>query len=118
MQMRFSQLFTLILGVIALLIAVQMTNVLELMLYSYAFMVSGLLVPILFGLFSKKRNPDAAIASMISGGIVTLTLGLVEADLPFGLDPNFFGLFIALIMYLLVYQLRKSKTQIKIEKYA
>ncbi len=118
MQMRVSQLFTLILGVIALLIAVQMTNVLELMLYSYAFMVSGLLVPILFGLFSKKRNPDAAIASMISGGIVTLTLGLVEADLPFGLDPNFFGLFMALIMYLLVYQLRKSKTQIKIEKYA
>jgi solute:Na+ symporter, SSS family len=49
-QIRFSQLFTLLLGCLALWLALQMTNVLSLMLYSYAFMVSGLLVPILFGL--------------------------------------------------------------------
>lgn len=117
-QVRFSQLFTLMLGAIALIIALQMTNVLELMLYSYAFMVSGLFVPIIFGLFTKNRSPDAAMASMVSGGLMTLTLGIVELELPFGLDPNFYGITAALGVYLLVSQLRKPNNQIKIKTYA
>ena len=117
-QVRFSQLFTLMLGAIALIIALQMTNVLELMLYSYAFMVSGLFVPIIFGLFTKNRSPDAAMASMVSGGLMTLTLGIVELELPFRLDPNFYGITAALGVYLLVSQLRKPNNQIKIKTYA
>ena len=117
-QVRFSQLFTLMLGALALMIALQMTNVLELMLYSYAFMVSGLFVPIIFGLFTKNRSPDAAMASMVSGGLITLTLGIVELELPFGLDPNFYGITAALGVYLLVSQLRKPNNQIKIKTYA
>ena len=117
-QVRFSQLFTLMLGALALMIALQMTNVLELMLYSYAFMVSGLFVPIIFGLFTKNRSPDAAMASMVSGGLMTLTLGIVELELPFGLDPNFYGITAALGVYLLVSQLRKPNNQIKIKTYA
>ena len=117
-QVRFSQLFTLMLGALALMIALQMTNVLELMLYSYAFMVSGLFVPIIFGLFTKNRSPDAAMASMVSGGLMTLTLGIVELELPFRLDPNFYGITAALGVYLLVSQLRKPNNQIKIKTYA
>ncbi|PRY87663.1 sodium:solute symporter family protein [Mongoliibacter ruber] len=117
-QIRFSQLFTLILGILALAVSMQMTNVLELMLYSYAFMVSGLLVPILFGLFTEKRSPWAAVAAMISGGTVTATLGAMELNLPLGLDPNFFGLFTSLAMYLLVYYISDKKKQNKNKVYA
>jgi solute:Na+ symporter, SSS family len=95
-----------------------MTNVLELMLYSYAFMVSGLFVPIVFGLFSNKKNPDAAIASMISGGLMTLSLGLTDIDLPFGLDPNFYGIATSLAMFLIVSKFNKLKNKNKIETYA
>ncbi|GGF30312.1 sodium:solute symporter family protein [Echinicola rosea] len=101
-SVRFSQLFTLLIGTAALLIAMQMTNVLELMLYSYAFMVSGLLVPILAGLFWNKRNPTAAIASMILGGGVTAGLAFSGVALPLGLDANLFGLLSSLAVFLLV----------------
>jgi SSS family solute:Na+ symporter len=37
-----------------------MQNVLELMLYSYAFMVSGLFIPVLGALFLKKSHPIVA----------------------------------------------------------
>jgi SSS family solute:Na+ symporter len=37
-----------------------MQNVLELMLYSYAFMVSGLFIPVLGALFWKKSHPIGA----------------------------------------------------------
>lgn len=105
--MRVSQLFTLLIGVIALVIALQMTNVLELMLYSYAFMVSGLFVPIIAGLFWNMRSPHAALASMIVGGGTTAVLSLMELSLPFGLDPNFFGVFASLAVFLLVHKINK-----------
>lgn len=106
--MRISQLFTLLIGVVALVIALQMTNVLELMLYSYAFMVSGLFVPIIAGLFWNMRSPKAALASMIIGGGTTAVLSLLKLTLPFGLDPNFFGVFASLAVFLLVFRIDKD----------
>ncbi|MEX2591353.1 MAG: sodium:solute symporter family protein [Anditalea sp.] len=105
--MRYSQLFTLIIGVVALFIALQMTNVLDLMLYSYAFMVSGLLVPILAGLFWNKKDPTAAMVSMIMGGGVTAGLSIWAGNLPWGLDPNFFGVAVSLAAFLLIFYLKK-----------
>ncbi|GAB2996955.1 sodium:solute symporter family protein [uncultured Cyclobacterium sp.] len=105
--MRISQLFTLLIGVVALVIALQMTNVLELMLYSYAFMVSGLFVPIIAGLFWNMRSPKAALTSMIIGGGTTAVLSLLKLTLPFGLDPNFFGVFASLAVFLLVFRFDK-----------
>lgn len=113
-QIRYSQLFTLILGAIALIVALQMTNVLELMLYSYAFMVSGLLIPVLFGLFTKLHDPTAAMSAMLVGGFTTGILSLVDIALPLELDPNFFGVSASLATFLLVIKLRKRKIQNKI----
>lgn len=108
-EVRISQLLTLIIGIIAVLIAWQMTEVLSLMLYSYAFMVSGLLVPVVAGLFFNKRNPTAAITSMIVGGSVTAGLTLTEVNLPFGLDANLLGIACSALSYVMVFYLKKSK---------
>ncbi|GAB2496571.1 sodium:solute symporter family protein [Algoriphagus taiwanensis] len=110
-EVRISQLLTLVIGIIAVLIAWQMTEVLSLMLYSYAFMVSGLLVPVVAGLFLDIRNPTAAIFSMIIGGSVTAGLTLLEADLPLGLDANLFGIAGSAVSYLLVYNFRRKENK-------
>ncbi len=91
-MLRFSQGLTLFIGIIALLIAATMENVLELMLYSYAFMVSGLLMPVIGAFFLKKRTPQAAFWSMLTGGGTTLFLTASGISLPLGLDPNIFGI--------------------------
>ncbi len=101
-EMKLSQLATLAIGAAALLIALFMENVLELMLHSYAFMVSGLFLPVLYGLYSKRRSASAAIASMLAGGGVTLSLTILKTNLPFGLDPIIFGLFAALVVLIVV----------------
>ncbi|MDA3835462.1 MAG: sodium:solute symporter family protein [Spirochaetales bacterium] len=105
-SLRLSQLFTLIIGVIALLLAMKMPNVLELMLHSYSFMVAGLFVPVLVALVSKKPSPLAALASMVTGGVVSLGLIIWGIDLPLELDPIVFGIFGAGLVYLLVKMLR------------
>lgn len=98
-SLRSSQLLTLLIGLIAILLAGEMSNVLDLMLYSYAFMVSGLFVPVLASLFIQKPSPTAAIVAMLSGGGSTLWLILMQIELPYGLDANFFGIAISFISF-------------------
>jgi solute:Na+ symporter, SSS family len=108
-QLRSSQIITLIIGAFALLLAFFMTNVLELMLYSYAFMVSGLFVPLLVALYGRKPNPAAALAAMIVGGTTTVSLVVSGAALPLGLDANVFGISASAIAYLIIHIMKPTK---------
>ncbi|MCK5147246.1 sodium:solute symporter family protein [bacterium] len=95
-----SQIATLIVGVLALVLASQFRSVLELILHAYAFMVSGLLVPTVAAYFIKKRYPRAALFSMLGGGGVTLFLLIFNVALPGNLDATLFGLTASLALYL------------------
>lgn len=98
-EIRLSQIVTFAIGALAILLATMMHNVLELMLYSYAFMVSGLFVPVIGMLIFKNPKPLAALVAMILGGTTTLALIILDFELPFGLDENFFGILISLISF-------------------
>ena len=100
--LRTSQIVTLILGAVSLALAWVMTSVLDLMLYSYAFMVSGLLVPVLGALYWRKRSPAAALFAMVTGGTITVVLELSGRVLPLGLDPNAFGVSAAAVVFVFV----------------
>lgn len=108
-NIRISQFVTFIIGALAIFIALRMENVLALMLYSYAFMVSGLLVPVLAMLFLKNPAVNAAIAAMLVGGTSTLVLIFINRPLPFNLDANFFGISLSAISFMLVQQFISSK---------
>lgn len=112
--MLLSQGITLILGFIAILIAWKVPNVLELMLHSYSFMVSGLFIPVLAGIFLKKRSNKGAIYSMIFGGSSTLLLIVSGINLPFNLDANIYGISLALTVYLL-FHLAEKKTPVVVK---
>jgi len=73
-SLRLSQIVTFVIGALALLLAMVMTNVLDLMLKSYAFMVAGLLVPIIGALYWKKSSSAGALGAMLVGGLLTITL--------------------------------------------
>jgi SSS family solute:Na+ symporter len=104
-SIRLSQIITLILGVFAMLLATKMTNVLDLMLYSYAFMVSGLFIPVVGALYIKNRSPFAAFVSMLFGGGTTIVLIIINIPLPWDLDPNVFGISISAISFFTINKL-------------
>lgn len=107
-ELQLSQIVTLLVGLFAILLASQMQNVLELMLYSYAFMVSGLFIPVLGALFWNKSHPVAAFWSMLLGGGTTILLIISQNKLPFGiqlsehLDANIYGISISLLLFVLI----------------
>ena len=98
-SIRASQYFTLLIGGVAIFIALQMGQVLEIMLYSYAFMVSGIFVPVLMLLINRKHSSLAAILSMICGGATTLILIVSGLQLPLGLDAIIFGIGASLLAF-------------------
>lgn len=104
--LKYSQVATFVIGAFALLLATVMTNVLDLMLLSYSFMVSGLFIPLIAALFFKKKDPVAAIAAMVSGGSTTMVLEILSkkeiVHLPWGIDANIFGILMSLIVYLII----------------
>ncbi|MBR9997547.1 MAG: sodium:solute symporter family protein [Cyclobacteriaceae bacterium] len=111
-ELGFSQVATGVIGILAISIAASMENVLEIMLLSYSFMVSGLFIPIITGMFLKKPDAPAAMAAMLGGGIFTLVLTVLEISLPFGLDPIIFGLSASLIIYLSIWLLPYEKIKL------
>lgn len=99
---RTSQVVTLVIGTFALLLASTMENVLDLMLDSYAFMVSGLFVPVIGALYWKKSTPAGAMTAMIIGGCTTISLRYLGVELPLELDPNVFGITASAISFIAV----------------
>ena len=114
--LRWSQIVTFIVGAVAIMIASTLESVLDLMLLSYSFMVSGLFVPVIGAFFWKKSSAFGAAAAMIAGGGVTITVNYSNWDTPFGLDPNFFGLSASLIVFIIFSKLIPGKEKGKTEK--
>ncbi|MGM0596548.1 MAG: sodium:solute symporter family protein [Myxococcota bacterium] len=102
--MKLSLLFTLGLGVFAVILALSFSNVLNAMLYTYSFMVSGLFIPTLGAYFWKKSGSTGAIAGMLGGGTVTVLLLTEVVKLPSflestGLHPTFYGILTSLVLF-------------------
>ncbi|MGK0317064.1 MAG: SSS family solute:Na+ symporter [Saprospiraceae bacterium] len=105
-SLRYAQAATLVIGILAIVLASFMQNVLELMLMSYAFMVSGLFVPVMVALFGTKKDAVAAFWSMLAGGSTTVLLILTESTLPYGLDANIAGISASFTVYYLISSLK------------
>jgi len=108
---RTSQIVTGLVGITSVLLASHMQNVLELMLYSYAFMVSGLFVPVLAMIVHQDPSHRAALGAMVVGGTTTLVLILSGVSLPLDLDANIFGVSASMLTYLVLNRM-DHRTQI------
>ena len=100
--MRLSMVATLVIGLLAVLIASQFTKVLDAILYAYAFMVSGLFIPTLGAFFWKKSSSTGAFWGMIFGGIFTLYMLIAGMRMPLGLDPSFYGILLSALVFVSV----------------
>jgi solute:Na+ symporter, SSS family len=107
-MIRISQVVTLAIGILALILASAFTTILDLILNAYAFMVSGLFIPTIAAYFLKKHDPTAALLSMIMGGTTTLILISMQIKIIWDLDPSVIGIFVSLITFLIVRAVNKT----------
>ena len=98
-----SQVATLVIGLLALLIAISFTSVLDAILLAYSFMVSGLLVPTLGAYFLKRNSSSAAFWSMLAGGSTTLAMKIFHLVLPLGLDQTLAGILVSALVFFAIH---------------
>ena len=113
-HIRLSQITTAFIGVIAIIIALNMKSVLELMLLSYGFMVSGLFIPIVYAFGNRKKSQLAAVFSMLAGGTTTTILVYTKYKIWMGLNPNLLGIGVSLIVFLVVSLIDKRNENSKL----
>lgn len=104
-HLRISMLATLLIGLLALLLASRFTTVLDAILQAYAFMVSGLFVPTLGALFWKRGSSSGALMAMAGGGSLTLLVLSEVLQVPaplneLGLDPTVYGILFSALLFL------------------
>ncbi|SHH32437.1 sodium:solute symporter family protein [Ferrimonas marina] len=107
---RLSMLFTLSLGLVAILLASKATSVLDAILMAYGLMVSGLVAPTLACLFWPRIQAGAAMAAMLVGCVTVTLLMLQWVSLPeplqrWGLEPSVYGLALSLLTLGLAHRL-------------
>jgi solute:Na+ symporter, SSS family len=102
-MMAVSQGVTLVIGLLALLIAISFSSVLDAILHTYSFMVSGLLVPTLGAYFLRRSSSTAAFWSMLSGGSTTLAMQVFHLELPLGLDQTLAGILVSALVFFLIH---------------
>ena len=104
-SIRLSMLATLVIGVLAIVMASRFNTVLDAILYAYSFMVSGLFIPTLGAYFWKRASSAGAFSGMLSGGGLTLILLTGAASLPgsidsLGLDPSLWGILLSAVVFI------------------
>jgi SSS family solute:Na+ symporter len=110
---RLSQIATLVIGIITILIAVSFQTVLDIILQTYSFMVAGLLVPTIIAYYGKERHlmPAAAMGSMLGGGSVALFLILSNIEMPLGLHPSFYGILTSAVIFIIIYLIQSKRSK-------
>lgn len=101
---RMSMLVTLVIGTLAVVLAARFNTVLNAILYTYSFMVSGLFIPTLGAFFWEKGTSTGALFSMVGGGSLTLLmmtgiLSLPESLISLNLDATVYGIFFSFLLY-------------------
>ncbi len=98
---RISQIMTLIIGLIALVIASLFDTVLDAILAAYSFMVGGLIVPTLGAYFWKRASSVAALWAMLVGGTTTAVFMVSETiSLPHDIDGSLAGIILATVVFI------------------
>ncbi|WP_370942741.1 sodium:solute symporter [Amycolatopsis sp. cg5] len=95
-----NRMTTLVLGLVAIGIAMVVTSVIDALTIAYDILVGGLLVAIVGALFWKRGTREGALVSMIAGTVAVVAFMVID-----GVDANspiYWGLGASLVTYVLV----------------
>ena len=108
-RVRLSRVFTLIVGVVVLVISLLVKDVVGGLTVAYDLLSGALLVPIIGALFWPRATGAGALAAMAAGGIVVVALMLVQGL--FANGPIIYGILTSLVVFVVVSLLTRPASQ-------
>ncbi|AFM22416.1 Na+/proline symporter [Acetomicrobium mobile DSM 13181] len=105
--LRVSRIFTFVIGVLALIIALIVPGIIDALIYSYTMYTAGVFVPVIGGFLWKGATRAGAFASLIIGSIVALW-GILSGVSLFGAPVEIFAALISLVIFVVVSLITKK----------
>jgi SSS family solute:Na+ symporter len=105
-----NRVFTLLLGVLVLGIALVVSDVISALTMAYNLLVGGMLIPLLGAVYWKRATTFAAIVSMALGSIGAMVFMIID-----GLDANtpiYWGLALSVVSFVLISLLSPRKSPV------
>ncbi|TWP52228.1 sodium:solute symporter [Lentzea tibetensis] len=96
-EVRSNRIFTLVLGIVAIGIAVALNDVIAALTVAYNILVGGLLVAIIGGLVWKRGTRAGAMASMAVGSLTAITFMVIDGVL--ANTPIYYSLAASFVVY-------------------
>ncbi|CAN5395494.1 sodium:solute symporter [soil metagenome] len=97
-EVRSDRIYVVVLGIVVIVIAALLNDVVAALTIAYDILVGGLLVAILGGFLWRRATGTGALWSMAAGTVVTLTTMVVVCDVS-ATEPSYFGLSASLLAY-------------------
>jgi SSS family solute:Na+ symporter len=98
-HLRSNRIYVAAFGILMIVIACLLQDVVAALTVAYDILVGGLLVPILGGLLWRRGTNVGAVAAMAVGTVVTLATMIIVGDI-FANEPIYFGLASGLVVFI------------------
>ena len=111
-----TRLSTLVLGLIALGLAIALKGVISSLLFAYTIFTCGLVVPVIVGFYKAKLKvtSQGALAALIGGGVVGLMGKIPGLDIPLKQDLGLIGFVLSALLLFVVSFLTRADLNSKL----
>lgn len=106
--LNISRNFTVIIGILGLLIALIMPGIRDALIYSYTMYSAGVFIPVIGGVLWKAGSRNGALASLIIGSVAALWGILSNANI-FGAPVEIYAALVSLLVFIVVSFLSPDK---------
>ncbi|MFW6238418.1 MAG: sodium:solute symporter family transporter, partial [Halanaerobiales bacterium] len=71
-KLAISRIFTILLGAVALIIALLVPTIIDALIYSYTMYTAGVFIPVIGGVLWKRATQEGALTALIGGSLVAI----------------------------------------------
>ena len=102
-----SRVSTLIVGLLALIMALTFEAIIDLLLYSYTLYAAGVFIPVVMGLYWRRGTAPGAIAGIIGGSVLGVLVDIALIDISGvallgDFPPIVIGALVSLVLFVMV----------------
>ena len=105
--LRMSRVFTLIIGLAALIIAILVPRIIDVLIHSYTMYIGGVFIPVIGGVLWKKATGEGALSALIAGALIAIVgtvFGIEIGNVPVVVYSGLVSLILFIVVSLVTYE--------------
>ena len=99
--LNLSRISTVTLGVIALIIALSVPMIIDVLIYSYTMYTAGVFIPVVGGILWKRATKLGALSAIIGGALVAVVGIITKLDV-MGIPVEVYSALVSLVLFIVI----------------